>query len=121
MPDGHRRTAGHSTQGRFEPAVHQQGRVDALREFTHLADRGPHVVAELREHRLDLVGRFGLGDHLAHEPDRDRQCEQVLLCAVVQVAFDAPTFGVGGSDDAGARTLQLRVGHLQVGKAFFQR
>ena len=83
-----------------ESAVHEQRRVDAVREVAQLLHRFLEIEADLVEHRLGLLG-IGVGD-LAGEPHTDRERDEVLLRAVVQVAFDAAAFGVGGFDDAGA-------------------
>ena len=39
---------------------------------------------------------------LACQPHAHRERDQMLLGAVVQIAFDAAPLGVGGLDDAGA-------------------
>jgi hypothetical protein len=46
-------------------------------------------------------------DELARLLEPDHQPYQLLLGAVVKVAFDAPPFGVRGRDDARARRTQL--------------
>ena len=85
-----------------QAAVHQQGRVDPVREVPELLHRLLQVLADLLEHPL---GGFGirLGD-LTHEVHAHGEHDEVLLRAVVQVALDgARRCRVAGFDDAGAR------------------
>ena len=91
-----------------KPAVAQQRRVDAVRELAQLGDRGLHVAAQVLEQREHGLGVAVLGD-LAGQPELDRQRDEVLLRAVVQVALDGAARRVGGGDDAQPRGLQLLV------------
>jgi len=76
-----------------------------VREVAQLLHCFLEVEPDLIEHRLGLL-RVGIGD-LTCESHADGERDQVLLRAVVQVAFDAAAFGVGGLDDAGAGSAQL--------------
>ena len=100
-----RGAAGGGAQRLGQAAVHEQRRVDAVREVAQLLHRFLEIEADLVEHRLGLLG-IGVGD-LAGEAHADRERHEVLLRAVVQVAFDAAALGVGGLDDAGAGRAQL--------------
>ena len=88
-----------------EPAVHEQRRVDAVREVAQLLHRLLEVGRDLVEHLLGGVG-IGVGE-LACEPGAHRERDEVLLRAVVEVALDAAALEVGGLDDAGAGAAQL--------------
>ena len=88
-----------------QPAVHQQRRVDAVREVAQLLHRLLEVGRDLVEHLLGGVG-VGVGE-LAGEAGAHRERDEVLLRAVVQVALDAAALEVGGLDDAGAGAAQL--------------
>ena len=102
---GQRGAAGGGAQRLGEAAVHEQRRVDAVREVAQLLHRFLEVEADLVEHRLGLLG-IGVGD-LAREAHAHRERDEVLLRAVVQVALDAAALGVGRLDDAGARRAEL--------------
>ncbi len=96
-----RGAAGRGAERLGEPAVHEQRRVDAVREVAQLLHRVLEVGADLLEHRLGLLG-VGVGE-LAGEPHAHRERDEVLLRAVVQVALDAAPLGVGRLDDARPR------------------
>ena len=102
-----------------QPAVAQQRRVDAVRELAQLAERRLDVAAQLLEHRLDGL-RIGLHE-LAGQADLDRERDEVLLRAVVEVALDPAPGLVGGSDDAQPGGLELRVALLQGLEAGLER
>ena len=79
--------------------------MEALRELAHLLDERSDVSADLPR-PLDSVLSRGCDDALQPaqvNPDRD----EPLLCAVVQVAFDALPRFVSGCDDADAGRDQL--------------
>ena len=88
-----------------QAAVHEQRRVDPVREVAQLLHRVLEIGRDLVEHLLRGVG-IGVGE-LSREPRAHRQRDEVLLRAVVQVALDAAPFEVGGLDDAGTGAPQL--------------
>ena len=100
-----RGAAGRGAERVGEAAVHEQRRVDAVREVAELLHGFLEIEPDLVEHRLRLLG-IGVGD-LAREAHTDRERDEVLLRAVVQVAFDAAPLGVGRLHDAGAGRAQL--------------
>ena len=78
--------------------------MDAARELAQLPDRELRLLARLGDQpRRDrgIALELGLG-----EPERERQRDQPLLGAVVEVALDPPALGVGGVDDPLARVAQ---------------
>ena len=60
-------------------------------------------------------------DELAREPELHRERDEMLLRAVVQVAFDLAPRLVGRRDDAGARRAEFVVGDAQVVERRLQR
>ena len=89
-PDGGRQRLGEAT-------VHEQRRVDAVREVAQLLHRLLQVAPDLLEHRLRPVG-IGVGD-LADEVHAHRERDEMLLRAVVQVALDPTALRVAGLDE----------------------
>src|SRR5215469_8824888 len=81
-------------QGGGQAVGGQHGWVDAAGEAADLADRALELVSQITQQDSRAAG-VGLGG-AAGQPQGDRGGDQVLLGAVVQVAFDAPAFGVGG-------------------------
>ena len=88
-----------------QAAVHEQRRVDAVREVAQLLHRVLEVVADLLEHLLRGVG-IGVGE-LARQVHVHGQRDEVLLRAVVEVALDGTALRVARFDDARARGAQL--------------
>ena len=88
-----------------QAVVGQQRRVDAVGQLAQLLDGQLHVVGQLAEHLAGPVRVFG--HDVAGQAQVDGQRHQVLLGAVVQVAFDPAAFGVPAGDDAGPRFAQL--------------
>lgn len=77
-----------------ETGVAQHDRVEAPRDVPEFGDRLPDF--GLGEVQVGLAGcRFRL-----EEAQRERQAEEVLLCAVVQVSFEPAPFVVTGGEDA---------------------
>ena len=78
--------------------------MDSLRELSRLLERLLHVAPHLFEQRLGSC-RVGL-----RQPDRelevDRERDQVLLHAVVQLAFDPAPVGVGREDESSLEARQ---------------
>jgi len=58
------------------------------------------IVGELVQHPLCLAGV--LRRQLLRQSQLDRHRDQVLLSAVMEIAFDALPLGIGGRDDAGS-------------------
>ena len=68
------------------------------------------------------IGVFGVVlDRVVRQTEFDRQCDEVLLGAVVQVAFELAPLGVAGGHDAGTRVLQLLVADAQLVEAGLER
>ena len=80
-------------------------------ERPQLSDRRLHVGLDLVDH-AHRVFRIVL-DRVVRETELDRQRDQVLLSAVVQVSLELATLGVAGGDDAGRRVLELLVADAQ--------
>ena len=82
--------------------------MDAAGEVAQVLERQSGFLAgaahQLGRHRV------ALGSPLLRHPQVQRQRDQALLGAVVEVALDPPALGVGGLDDARAGAAQ--VGHL---------
>ena len=75
-------------------------RVDAARQLAQLGGRGGQVVDRLVE---QLAAERRVASALrARQPQRQRQADEALLRAVVQVALEPRARRVGGVDDAGA-------------------
>ena len=101
---GHRCPLGQRVQRDVE-AVLQRGRMDAAGELAQLLQRLGQLVARGAH---ELLGLLRVATDLA--PDQrelQRERDQPLLGAVVQVALDAAPLGVGRGDDALAGGLQL--------------
>ena len=81
-----------------KPTADQQQGVDPVGEPADLGDRGVDEFGCLRQRRLISVA---VG--VAGKTDEDRQGDEVLLGAVVQVAFEAAPFFVGRGGQPGAR------------------
>ena len=63
----------------------------------------------------DLLRDAGIGAELRlREPQCERERDEPLLRAVVQVALEPPALGVGGLDEPRARPLQLAELHLEL-------
>ena len=77
--------------------------MDASGELAEFSDRLLDLVLRAREDvGCGPVGVRGL------EAERDGECHEPLLRAVVEVAFDAAPLGVGGRDDPAPRGAHLR-------------
>ena len=69
------------------------------RELAQLLQRrGQLLLRRVEQPRLVGVGREVHGE----EAELDREGDELLLGAVVQVALEPPALGVAGADDAGA-------------------
>ena len=83
-----------------------------MRELAQLGECRLHVTPQLFEQRRDRC-RIAF-DELAREAELHGERDEVLLRAVVQVAFDLTPRLVGGHDDAGTRCAQFFVRDAQV-------
>ena len=69
----------------------------------------------LRRPGEQLLRRVGIGAELGlRQAQRERERDEPLLGAVVQVPLEPAALGVGGLDEARARALQLGELHLQL-------
>ncbi len=84
---------GDRRQGLGQTAADEQRGVNTVGESADLGDRGLHQPGRLGEQRLISVVFGGAG-----ELDEHRQSDEVLLGAVMQVAFEAAPFLVSGGD-----------------------
>ena len=79
--------------------------MEPARQFSQLLQRLAELLCGAGQERLQ---RLRPGAELrAREPQRQRQRDEPLLRAVVQVAFEPATLLVARLDDAGARRLQV--------------
>ena len=86
--------------------------MDAARQLAQLGERGGELVGD----RVDgLGGRLVAVELGLQQPQVQRQRDELLLGAVVEVALDPPAGVVGGLDDAHARDPQLLHAGAQVG------
>ena len=88
-----------------EPALGQHRRVDAARELAQLrqADASSSSSARVEQRRPSGSS----SSRLRGEPQRERERDEALLRAVVEVALDPPARGVAGLDEPRARRAQL--------------
>ena len=104
-PGGQRGTPGRRAECLRKTAVHEQRRVDPVREVAQFLHRFLQVLADLLEHPLRRLG-IRVGD-LTREVHADRERHEVLLRTVVQVALDRAALRVTGFDDAHAGRAEL--------------
>ena len=71
--------------------------MDAVREVAHLGEHALQPFGDDRQPRADL--RVLLRQR-ARELDLDPEGDEVLLCAVVQIALDPAPLGIGGGQRA---------------------
>ena len=69
-----------------EPVIGEDGWVDAAREIANVLQRIGHVGLQLGEEGAGLLGIAGR--ELLGQPQLDRQGDQLLLRAVVEVALE---------------------------------
>ena len=89
-----------------ESVLREHRRVNALREITERLERFRHDVAEVFDHAA-CPRRISTGER-AGDAKLHHECDEVLLRAVVDVAFDTPALGVLGVDDAPPGRANLR-------------
>ena len=87
-------------------------RVEAARELAQLAQRQRELVADRRH---ELLRRRVVADVALQEAQLQRDRDEPLLGAVVQVALEPPPLRVARRDDALARCLQLDDPRAQLG------
>jgi hypothetical protein len=116
---GQRRTRGRRPERLAQSTIAQQRRVDTVGQFAQFADRGLDVAAELLEQLQHQLGVL-LGD-LPGQAELHRERHQMLLGAVVQVAFDRPARIIRRRDHPQPGRLQLGVALSQFVERFLQR
>ena len=83
----------------YEPAVHQERRVNPVGQLPQLLNRSLNLGRELLQH---LHPRFLVVDNdVLGQPEIHGQRDKVLLRSIVKVAFDPSTLGVAAGDDPG--------------------
>ena len=98
--DRQRRAVGDRADGGLEAALGQHRGVDAAGELAQLLQRVGELLAGPLE--VGVVGMAAGG-----QPQHQRQRDEPLLRAVVEVALQPPPLGVARRDDAGARRREL--------------
>ena len=108
----HRRAGGQRLERDRQPVVAQHGGVDALRDpRSSSSDAASSSRAVCSSSAYGLVGRHLAGD----QPQHDRERDEPLLSAVVQVALELAARGVAGLDDPCPRGPQVAEPGAQVG------
>ena len=87
--------------------------MDAARQLAQLLERLAQLLA--RRRRAALGGRRGSSSSLARASRAQRERDEALLGAVVQVALEAPALGQAEATMLAARLLQLRDAGAQLG------
>src|SRR5207247_7052272 len=85
-------------QGHSEPGAREQWRIDAVCQRPQLSDGRRDVILELVHERLRALGIAFR--QLLEQPDLYRQGDEVLLRAVVQIAFNPPPLLVSGRNQS---------------------
>ena len=87
--------------------------MDAARELAQLRERVRELLPGGGE---DLVGAVGVvPEPRLREPERERERDEPLLRAVVEVSLEPAALVVAGFDDPRARGAQLRLLRLALG------
>ena len=104
-PDRQRRAVGERSERRRQPALGEDRRMQAAGELAQLLHR--HV--ELPPRAGDeLLGPVGVGAELVLEhAELDRERDETLLRAVVEVALEAAALVQSGLEDAKPRRVEL--------------
>lgn len=92
---------------RCQPSVGQHRREDPARQLAHGVECFGRLHADLLQQILRL--RRVCPHQLLGNAHRDGNRHELLLCAIVNIALQAPPLGVLGSHDALARCAQLQV------------
>ncbi len=112
--DAKRRPFGEGLERGGKPLVAEDGRMDAVRELSQLGDRPAQLGLGLVEVRRKLL--FLIGSELPpQETQREREPDEALLSAVVEVALEAAAFGVARLNDAGTRGAEILELHASFG------
>ena len=85
--------------------------MDAAGELAQLAERDRELLGQPVDERLGV----GVAHARLQEPQVEREADELLLGAVVEVALEAPARGVGRLHDAHPRDPQLLHPRAQVG------
>src|SRR5829696_50546 len=102
--DRHRRAAGHGRKRGLQAPIGEDAGMDPASEFAEFLARG----IELGPRDRELAGRRGVRLKTRLETSEvQRERDEPLLSAVVEITLDASPRGVGGLDDAGSRGGQL--------------
>src|SRR5205807_6524907 len=103
-----RRAVDERRERRTESALGEDGRVDAARKLTELPER----LVELALRGDDEFARgFGIAVEFRDgDPQLQRERDEALLRAVVEVPLEPAAFRVAGLDDARTRCRELLVG-----------
>ena len=99
--DVHRKgvAVGCRTERFHEPAIHQQRRVDPVRQLPQLLNGLLDLGCELVQHLH--TGFLVVDNDVLGQPEVHGQRDEVLLRSVVKIAFDPTTLGVTARDDPG--------------------
>jgi hypothetical protein len=103
-PHRHRHAGDQPLQRHLQPAPGDDGRVDAARKLAQLLERARELTARLLQ-RAPCVGI--VAEPPLEHPEVERERDQPLLGAVVQVALEPAPLALGGLEDARARAAQL--------------
>ena len=94
-----------------DAALGQERGMDAARELAQLRERDRELLADLVDGAREPAVRQPRLEH----PQVEREADELLLGAVVQVALDPPARVVGGLDDPQPRDPQLLHPRAQLG------
>src|SRR5215211_6828729 len=98
-----RRAGADLLQGRDDPEVGQNRRVESVRDLPELVERGLEAVTDGFEPGANRR-IFGT---VADQPEFDPDADETLLHAVVEVALELLSFAFGDPDESRARVLKL--------------
>src|SRR3954452_22894367 len=98
--------------GGREPLVREERRIDPASEVAEILEGLRRLGLELRQHGIGLL-RFASDERL-REPELDRERDELLLRAVVDVALEAPALRVLRGDEPLLRRLQILESRAEV-------
>ncbi len=98
--DGDRRPLRQGLDRRLEAVIGEHGRVQAARQLPQLGERRRELLRRPGHRRMR--GRGALVDQAVGDAQADRERDEPLLGAVVEVALQAPALGVARDDNARA-------------------
>ena len=106
--DGKRQPILERGQRPAQPVLGERARMQPAGQLAQLLEPGVELTGGILQ-QLGRPGRvlveLGLGD-----AQQQRRCDEPLLGAVVEVALQSATLFVAGSNDAGARRLEILAG-----------